>query len=422
MVGKVEETPGSVAGGEEVAAGRRARYGERRRSLGDWCMLAAAWGIVLLALWPWLSDTSKGQWDLKVYRTAGAAFADGKDPYAPQAALHFVYPPLTLPLFQLLARLPPGVAHYVWLSGKALCLWLGAWVARRHFEPFPHDWRSLAFVLVAFNGAVFTDVRAGNVSLFEQAGLWLAFALLLRAHYWAFVWLIVAIAQFKLVPILFLGMLLIVPERPRIAPFAVGAAVGGLSLLIQFSAMPALFTDFLRHVRELDERGNLNPSSYAAARDFLAMFRRYAKLGPEVTFASYALGVVVTLGVSFRTWWCHRRWLRTHAQWTIVLACCTYALVLPRFKDYAYILLIIPSWMVLRRAVRLDSLPVLLVLVALPLQKSWLPWASHVRVAAQYTPWLALVALFVAVVRHIEQSARMVSRKWWGPSEETPPR
>jgi hypothetical protein len=92
--------------------------------------------VQVLALWVLLDvnlvRAGVGLYDLRVYLAAGAQFADGVNPYltAPLTALSpdpaeagFVYPPVILPLFAVLAELPTPVVSVGWvglLLGSAL--------------------------------------------------------------------------------------------------------------------------------------------------------------------------------------------------------------------------------------------------------------------------------------------------------------
>ena len=61
------------------------------------------------------------------------------------------------------------------------------------------------FFTFAFGSAALVDFTAGNIAVFEQLVLWLAFAALLARRRWTFALLVVLAAQCKLTPVFFLG-------------------------------------------------------------------------------------------------------------------------------------------------------------------------------------------------------------------------
>ena len=81
------------------------------------------------------------------------------------------------------------------------------------------------FFTFAFGSALLVDFTSGNIAVFEQFLLWLAFAALLARRPWMFALLVVLVAQFKLTPIFFLGLLLVIDERPQWKPFVGGTAL-----------------------------------------------------------------------------------------------------------------------------------------------------------------------------------------------------
>lgn len=124
--------------------------------------------VQVVSLWM-LLDTALllsgvGLYDLRVYLAAGAQFADGQNPYltAPLTELSpdpaeagFVYPPVLLPLFALLAQLPAPMVVIGWVA-----LLLGS--ALLAFRALGAGW-GWAFVLLAFPPLV-KGVTSGNVA------------------------------------------------------------------------------------------------------------------------------------------------------------------------------------------------------------------------------------------------------------------
>ena len=137
--------------------------------------------------------SDKLQWDFKVYYYAAKAYVAGLNPYDVKTLseiaqdprilhlkLKFTYPLVTLLFFRLFLFVDYNTAFYLFLGLKCIlligliCLW------RKEFLKIEADLLFYFFCLLAFNGAIYLDMRSGNICLLEQFVLWLAFYFLLR--------------------------------------------------------------------------------------------------------------------------------------------------------------------------------------------------------------------------------------------------
>lgn len=273
----------------------------------------------------------------------------GQNPYLPETLLNlaeytiygpFAYPPLTLHLFQAFGILPLPAAAKVYLALKFVALlWLiVAW--RSMSNPNPRPIFLLLLVMFGFEGAVLADLRVGNISLFEQAALWLAFIIWTRSQLLPFCALILFTALFKLTPILFLGLLLINVTRIRIYYFIGSILLFMLLQLVSYIVYPEWTLQFLDIARYLDERGAINPASLALIRDMGDWFVISTPMVNGI-FILWVLVVSVVSAYAIKVMPESER-----QRMGLFLFCLAYALILPRFKDYAYILLIAPVYYV----------------------------------------------------------------------------
>lgn len=235
----------------------------------------------------------------------GRAFAHGASPYGPIPGqpeyLHFVYPPLVASVFAPLAVLNVGATKVLWLALKiaafaaTLRLWLRVMPQERPAVP------PLFYFTFAFGSAALVDFTAGNIAIFEQFLLWLAFTALLSRRWWLFAALVVVAAQAKLTPVFFLGLLLVVDERPRWTPFvaaslAFAAAVGANALLL-----PDRTREFLASVSALKERGWGDPSMLGVMEDLADQLRGLRLPLPAATASLlYLAAAAAILGVTVR--------------------------------------------------------------------------------------------------------------------------
>lgn len=302
-----------------------------------------------------LSPTT--QWDFKIFYAAAAAHRLGLNPYDPAAlsvvagepvSLSFVYPPHALYVFRPFTwfDLPAALILFAALKTAAAVVLVLLW--RRMFNLGGHLALFLLFVPLAFNGAVLGDLRSGNISLFEQLFIWAGFYCYLRGQAGGFCAAILCAASMKLVPVLLLGFLLTTRRRRDAAWLAGGAMLVAVAVVLSAVVWPELSREFLESVKRVEgERGVFNPATWALIRDVGGWFA--ARLGltiPSVllltAYAAVAGGAVVVSFLAIR-----RTWTGDDLQanlWRICVVCFLYAIAVPRFKNYSYILLLGPTF------------------------------------------------------------------------------
>lgn len=312
---------------------------------------------------------SRYGWDFAVYHVAGQRFASGADPYGPIPGLpdylHYVYPPITAALFTPFAGLSDTAGKLLWLVLKLgafagmFALWKRATEIRR--TPVP----SLFFFVVAMGSALLIDFTTGNIATFEQCVLWIGFVALLDRRYWLFALCTVLAAQFKLTPVFFLGLLLVIDEKPRWGWFA-GAtalfiAVTGANLLF----FPRLSREFLLSISSLHERGWADPAMLGAAQDIVDSIAALGVPAPQALAYLLYGGVAVAVLVYTLRWRLARRAPDRDRVLMVLVSLAMYALVMPRMKDYSFVALLPVAWYVLAQP-RLDLLPLAAVAVLIP--------------------------------------------------------
>ena len=382
-----------------------------------WHLALEAWAtvVVLAAVWQILGKLHLYQWDVGVYWWGGSAFARGLSPYGPiprqPEYLHFVYPPLVAAVFAPFSVLNVSATKILWFALKAIALVTTVRVWRSRIRVEQTAVPPLFFFTFAFGSALLVDFTAGNIAVFEQCLLWIGFAALLSRRWWIFTLLVVVAAQAKLTPIFFLGLLLVVDERPRWAPFIGGAmlfaaAVGANALLL-----PDQTREFLASISSLRERGWGNPSLLGVMEDLVDQLRGLRLPLPVVTaHLLYLSAVVAVLWYTVR-WWRARRAAGSHDPMMLVLVTlAVYALVMPRMKDYSYVALLPVGWYVLAAHRHVAApLAVLAVLVPRPVPqlKLWLPLVPQVYTYAPLIAALVLWSMLTATPsRRVEQPSR----------------
>jgi hypothetical protein len=329
-------------------------------------------------------------WDFRIYQRAAATWLGGGDPYGGSYEveigfvtnkLPFVYPPAGLVLFAPFALLPEAVAVCAWLALElaAVVLLIRVW---QRFVPIRLDVRDLLpngsavegqrgvfdgrhglLLLFGFNAALYTALASGNVALFEALALYVAFDALLRERPGQFAALVVAAAAVKVLPVVFLGFLLVWggPRRWR----ALAAAAVAVAVLAAITA--AVAPAYLHAASaQLDERRWNNPTVLAMLRD---LADRTGLALP--TTAIYALLAAAVLAV---TGWRITK-TRPEARTLVPLIFVVAALVLPRFKNYSYVELLPAAFVALRACRRAERFALAALLGVV------LPW-SYLLVAS----------------------------------------
>jgi hypothetical protein len=336
------------------------------------------------------------QGDLRIYVAAAEAWAAGRSPYEPGALvgpagnrqdLPFVYPPVSLPLLRGLLVLDHRTTYFAYfvLKMAAVVVLISLW--RRRL--FPDDLGGAGLYLLCALGygqTIKMDVRAGNVSVFEQVLVWTAALAFLRRRPWTYAAFLTAAAVLK--PANAVLLLLLLVDRGRRERAAVAAGVAALALVHGISAMlrPDLFAGFLRNAAALDDRGRTNPASLALIRDGIERLAG-GQVPGHLDMIVYGLWVLL---VGLTTLSVARRSDRTGVLECAFLA---FALAAPRFKDYSYILLIPPSVYVVVRVLR-GLAPRLAALVLL---------CTHFFA---YQSWVAALVLFIVCLAHPRGPAR----------------
>jgi len=323
-------------------------------NIGVWVGLGAC--LIAIAADP------LSQWDFNVYYAAAHALAAGANPYASQhphpglnGALIFQYPPLTLYLFRWTTPFKLATAKLLWLGSKLVAVALLAWIWRRDFERVDLGWPIALFIALGFNASLLHDVVSGNISTFEQLGLWFGLGLLLRERPYAAAAMLACVAQFKLLPVAFLGVIPLLRPRDGWKPLLAGGAMFLGLLALNQALSPSLTHDYLglfggTNVR-MDDRGINNPSSLSLFRDLIDLSAYapglpYNRVSGTIAYEVYLFALLL---VMLRALWNLRAAFR-HAEPRVLvyLGCALYAVAAPRMKDYSYILMLMPTLYVLR--------------------------------------------------------------------------
>ena len=341
-------------------------------------MALEIWAVAVIAaaLLQILGKLHVYQWDVMVYWWGGNAFAHGQSPYGAIPGqpeyLHFVYPPLLAAVFAPMAVLKVSAAKVLWFALKLVAFWgrYGCGGA-----PSPHDrspcHRSSSSPSRSVRPHSSTSHRAtsrSSSSACSGSGL----RPYSRASGGSSSCPWCSAAQFKMTPIYFLGLLLVIDDRPLWTPFIAGTALFAALVGANALLMPEQSREFLASVSSLGERGWGDPSTLGVMQDLVDQLRGLRLPIPLAT--AYALYLAAVAAVFYHTvrWWRAARARGTLSGVLVVLVSLTvYALVMPRMKDYSYVALLPVAWYVLGGPqVMTASVAILAVLLPAPCRSS----------------------------------------------------
>ena len=298
-------------------------------------------------------------WDFRSHRESGKILASGSNPYdadtlPPKIRTTFLYtyPPVTLFFYRLLAIPKYKTAFHIFLIAKSILLVGLVYFWKREF--FKQDGAILFYVfcLLAFNSAVFLDMIAGNINVVQQALLWLGFSFYIKGRYKLFCLFTLIAASFKMTPIFFL-ILMLLPEDKNKYKYFFGAGAVFLSyLLTQYLIVPELFTGFIKNALEVvGEPGGVVPSTNKLIAGIFEIVSKITGITAPSAFQS-AIFIIIAAVIVFYSYKAIMRLklaqVPNRAMLEVFVVCLVYALIHPRFKDYGYILLIVPSFYVIK--------------------------------------------------------------------------
>jgi len=327
---------------------------------GYLCLLALAVVVVGVAAADISGNIQKYQWDLRVYYYAPVAATLGLDAYNPYVVnqnfgtsvrLPFVYPPLILKALQVLSVFDYETVYQIWLVLKLIALVALFWLWQRRFGADGPLALFLVFTLLAFDAAVYADFKAGNITVFEQLALWLAFLAFIRDRLTLFCVLIVVLAFIKLTPAVFLIVLLFDGSKHRWRYLGLSIAALVVLFLFNYLAWPEMFSSYLRNVMSISERASeSNYATLSLLQDDADWFTGHGlsvpTLLPFVVYALIGLAVLIATFVAVKGGGWSR--FRTDRRLQVLLISVLFALLMPRMKSYSYMLLIVPGYFLIR--------------------------------------------------------------------------
>jgi hypothetical protein len=300
------------------------------------------------------------QWDFRAHYFSTKAWEAGLNPYnnidankcntTPYRipAYHtYPYHFFTFNYFRIFTTLEYPYAMIVYMCFNMLLILFLIFIWKVFFLPKKVSVLLFAVTLLfSFNSTLFLGLNAGNTALFEAAMVWLAFVFFTKNKPLIFLLLILTIAFFKGTPLLLTPLVLLLPGKTKnmrpLVYFVLAAVMLWLSPVI-FS--PKLFADYWNYSSNVGETGIINPCSLALFTDFFRFLGWNSTWGIRFFYGIWGVFVLTIFGLVIRrlTWDSQRVEI-------VFLTILTYALIIPRFKDYAYIQILPAAYFLMTRS------------------------------------------------------------------------
>lgn len=293
--------------------------------------------------------SGRKQHDFRTYYNAAEANNQGLDPYSldslrlvsgdDQAKLPFVYPPHCLAIFKPFTTLGYTPAYYLYLSLKlaALLLLIIIWV--RIVPPDKLDWTAICItVMLGYRSAVLRDLKAGNVSTFEQLVFWGGILLVMRNKSVLGGLGILLSSAFKLVTVALVPVIILIRRTWQSLAVSSILVLGGITgYVMLYYANTAQWRSFINAASLLDERGNRNPSSMA----FLLDVGDAIGINEFSVYTVYAILCCIVLAILVWAFIATRHSKDIYPM--LYLAILGYVILAPRMKDYSLMIALLPA-------------------------------------------------------------------------------
>lgn len=277
--------------------------------------------------------------DLEVYYHAAKTFFAGGSPYDvaeinrmenTKLVLPFLYHPYFLLLFSPLIKFSLENAAKLWVFLNFAVVFYLLWLWNSIFNGKYRIFLLLLLSFFSFNYVLSINFYTGNIALLAAALLWTAFYFLLREKSFGFLIFLFLTFLFKLFPIVFFPLIFFIPAEKR---KNVGKLIAGLAgvWVLPFVFRPQLLIQYFSGLMSVPvESGPLSPCSYSLIADLAAEWGPFSTNIIYLIWASLAV-YLFWQGLKKLNWPADKLSI-------INLSLLTFIVVVPRFKDYSYVL------------------------------------------------------------------------------------
>lgn len=222
--------------------------------------------------------------EFKIYYAAAKAFLNDDNVYSIENLnkyssvkidMPFIYPPISLLFFLPFQVIQFKLSFLFYIASNLISLLFliklyKKLIGEERFNFF------IILLLFAYNASFLAQIRAGNVTIFEQLFLWIAFLHLGNKKYYLFVLFVLLASVFKLTPLFFVLLLLFLPSKERFKYLMLSFISVIFLIFLNFIFSSDLSLTFLNEVilnRVSKEGSSINPNLYSFINNFLQIVR-----------------------------------------------------------------------------------------------------------------------------------------------------
>lgn len=385
-------------------------------------------------VWDLAANSGNNLWDSKAYYLSTKCFDENLNPYNTQDLsivaerdwlTPFAYPPLTLNFFKIFNTGNIESSAIAYLSFKVCVLFFLILLWQKILN-IKCDNVFYFLILLSFNSAVYIDLRVGNVTLIVQLLLWTGFLFYLRKKYLLFCIFIVLAATFKLIPIFFLALILFTKDKRKYLYLSCSLLAFIFYLFLNHLIYPFLFSQFIQsvfHTLEARGRGITHPALYSFIPEVLKQLyivNLKNLTGIDMTSVIELLIFVILISLisvvtirSLRKLKDANNIPNTDKELILIsLTCIVFSLLIPRFKDYDYILLILPAFFILNKADLINPKYLLVFIFVIASSKVTLPGIKIVyKFLWDYYPLVQAIIVWLLYILYIKKFSAVADSK-----------
>ncbi len=305
----------------------------------------AALAVLYMAAGIYSNRRTKSLDDFKIYYYTAKAFKDGLNPYSGASINReagfdlktiYRYAPYSIYIFRPLVEFDYDTACAIYLWLKIILLMGLFYIWQKFFIKEKSGMIFMIFFIAGFHSAVYIDLKVGNISIIEQFLIWTGLYFFTQKKHAAFSAFIIAASMVKFWPILILFAYLAEGGWKNLRRLAASFAVFAFIQAVLYLLMPALYPNFINNSPIGESGGAINPSSFMFIRDFFAG----SGASGGITFISAAVYIAWAVFCIAAAVFAVNRNKDNNILGRIYFILLTYALIVPRMKDYSFILLL----------------------------------------------------------------------------------
>lgn len=190
------------------------------------------------------------------------------------------------------------------------------------------------FFIAGFDAGIYIDLKFANISLYEQFFIWLGLYFFLNKKNFMFTACLILASMFKFWPILLLFAYLALDARKNLKYLAIFFVAFAVIQATLYFAMPGLYPSFINSSPITETGGGWNnTSSYLFFKDLFAGFN----VNGLIPVAVYGTWAAVFAGLTAFFMFKYKGGGAIARIFFILVA---YCLIVPRMKNYSYIMLL----------------------------------------------------------------------------------